>query len=309
VFEEGMVVYTDDTDAKLYINNVLNDTDSTADGDITASASYYIGAYRTTDKENPNGALDYLVVWDYAINDTERADFYTYMRSSASKSVDVEPTYYDLTNTSYNMIWQTTNATGSPASFNFSFDGTEEGNTYKMYIDLATDEEIGSLVCTADGQVLWGNTTNVSDNTFFVAETGYPDTKFEYWDSSTWDEGPANWYMWHEGMYWWHNQHPNLYQTYTQPTLKITNNGTGTGTPYMWLDINDYTSEADSKLNFYIDNDPILNGDTITLGWGETNKTAVHTALGPSESVELWNWAASYGYDGEFDFNVTAEVQ
>jgi hypothetical protein len=223
---------------------------------------------------------------------------------------DCNVTYYDEDNWTKNIIFEVSNATAGLQSINISYNGTQKNNDYYGYIDLETDEEINNLSCSADGQTLWLNSTNVSNNTWFINETGTLDTKFEYYDydNTTWAEGPENYYIYHPDVFWWHNLHANYGQAYDQPTLRITNNGTGAGIPYMWIN-ETYNATMDSELEIWIDNDPLKNGDTISLGWGEANKTAVHTELGPNENITLWNWVGCFGLDGEVDINITAEVQ
>jgi hypothetical protein len=272
-----------------YLNTVLKETDTsvTSASYIDSTAAIGTAHNLTAIATNVNGSDSYEWDWDVLEN-----------------TVDVEVTYYNPDNLSYNIIWDITNATAGLQSINVSYNNTANGNTYKGYIDLATDELLNTLVATGDGQTLWCNTTNVSDNTFFINETGGVETLFQYWDDGSWEDEPADYYIYHDNVFWWNNLHANLYQTASQPTLKITNTGSGSGIPYMWLD-----DEPPAEVKIWVDNDNIKNGDTIELGWGEANKTAVHTELAASESVEFWTWGGFFGYDGDFIFNVTAEVQ
>lgn len=196
-------------------------------------------------------------------------------------------------------------ATGSDASTALTITSLMDNATH-TYELLADDVQKDTDVADADGLAEFtytiGNSAEVLE-VKWLSGAGSPDTLFQYWDGS-WKDEPADYFIYHDDVWWWHNLHPNYLQTSGQPTLKITNNGTAAGTPYMWLD-----DEPPATVDIWVDNDNIKNGDTITLGWGEANKTAVHTELAAGANVTLWNWIGVYGYDGDFIFNVTAEVQ
>lgn len=272
-----------------YLDTVLKETDTNVTSASYIDSTAAIGTARnvTAIATNGNGTDSYEWDWDVLEN-----------------TVDVEVTYYNPDNLSYNIIWDISNATAGLQSINVSYNDTQNGNTYKGYIDLGTDELLGTLVATGDNQTLWINTTNVSDNTFFVNEAsgGAPDTLFEYWDGIEWTEANAALdaiyfpYVW-----WWTNLEPNYLQTDVQATLNITNSGTAAGTPYMKLN-----ASTPATVDIWVDDDNAKDGDSVTLN---TSWQVVGSELAVNGSVELWAWGGFYGIEDDIVLEVHTKVE
>ena len=110
---------------------------------------------------------------------------------------------------------------------------------------------------------------------------GAPDTKFEYWTGSAWGEGAAYYYLWFT-CFWYTPECANAEQSSGQSTLKITNNGTASGTPKMKLN-----ESAPSGIRIFVDDDNTF-ADAVEL----TNTyQAVSTSLNQDTNITLWAWA------------------
>lgn len=121
---------------------------------------------------------------------------------------------------------------------------------------------------------------------------------FQYWDGEMWYTGDALDYLYFDA-FWWANLVPNYAQNSTQPTLKITNTGGSSGTPYLYLD-----RDTPATIDIWVDNDPIKGADSIKLS---STPQAVNTALAPGENVTLWAWCGLYGAESE-RFSLYADV-
>ena len=127
---------------------------------------------------------------------------------------------------------------------------------------------------------------------------GAPDTKYEYWSGLAWTEGALDIYI-DIGCFWWTPICDNIEQTDSQPTLKITNNGTAAGTPKMKLN-----ESAPAGIRIFIDDDNTF-ADAVEL----TNTyQAVSTSLNQDTNITLWAWANLSGASA-WEFETYAIVE
>lgn len=126
---------------------------------------------------------------------------------------------------------------------------------------------------------------------------GTPDTKIEYWGPA-WTEGTSDIYI-DIGCFWYTDECANVEQTDTQPSLKITNNGTGAGTPKMKLN-----ESTPAGIEIYVDDDNSFAGAVMLT----TTYQAVGASLNQDENVTLWAWGALTGAP-EWYFEVDAIVE
>jgi hypothetical protein len=255
----------------------------------------------------------------YTLTDLDEYSLYNVIITAFNGLVYSEPVLTNFTTSSYELY----------TIDGYIFDSVTLSPLNNSYVSAIDSYTTDYAVTDENGYYLLDSLRS-DDYTLYVSSTGYTntsypitvasanqsnvnismvaaptlDTIFEYWDRGEWLEGDSDWYIYHPNLYFWCNLHPNFGQTYLQPTLKITNNGSTAGTPYMWVD-----GEIPSTVRIWMDNDNIKNADTIQLGWGEANKTAVNTELAAGENVTLWNWVSVYGYEGSIDFDIIAEVQ
>lgn len=129
-------------------------------------------------------------------------------------------------------------------------------------------------------------------------QSNAPDTKFEYWTGSAWDEGPAYYYLWFT-CYWYTAECANAEQGDSQATLKITNNGSLSGTPKMKLN-----ESEPAGINIYVDDDNTFSGAVHLTD----SYQAVSTELEAGSNVTLWAWATLAGAD-DWEFETYATVE
>ena len=127
---------------------------------------------------------------------------------------------------------------------------------------------------------------------------GTPDTKYEYWSGSAWTEGVLDIYI-DIGCFWWTPICDNIEQTDGQPTLKITNNGTASGTPKMKLN-----ESAPAGIRIFVDDDNTF-ADAVELS---NTYQAVSTSLTLGTNVTLWAWANLSGAPA-WEFETEAIVE
>ena len=110
---------------------------------------------------------------------------------------------------------------------------------------------------------------------------GAADTKFEYWTGSAWVDDEAQYYLWFT-CFWHTAECANAEQSGSQATLKISNNGTASGTPKMKLN-----ESAPAGIRIFVDDDNTF-ADAVEL----TNTyQAVSTSLNQDTNITLWAWA------------------
>ena len=127
---------------------------------------------------------------------------------------------------------------------------------------------------------------------------GAPDTKFEYWTGSAWVDDEAQYYLWFT-CFWHTAECANAEQSDGQATLKITNNGTASGTPKMKLN-----ESAPAGIEIYVDDDNTFAG-AVEL----TNTyQAVSTSLNQDTNITLWAWANLSGASA-WEFETYAIVE
>ena len=127
---------------------------------------------------------------------------------------------------------------------------------------------------------------------------GAPDTKFEYWTGSTWVDDEAQYYLWFT-CFWHTAECANAEQSGSQATLKITNNGTASGTPKMKLN-----ESAPSGIRIFVDDDNTF-ADAVELS---NTYQAVSTSLNNDTNITLWVWANLSGADN-WEFETYAIVE
>ena len=164
--------------------------------------------------------------------------------------------------------------------------GVLERATFTSYLIGTVDElRISDSARSAE----WTKTeyNNTAYPTLFISVgaeqggEGTPDTKFEYWDGNSWEEGESYYYLWFT-CFWCTPECANAEQLGGQATLKITNNGTASGTPKMKLN-----ESAPAGIEIYVDDDNTFAG-AVEL----TNTyQAVSTSLNQDTNITLWAWS------------------
>ena len=181
-------------------------------------------------------------------------------------------------------------------------------NWFKDGVDQLTNfDNITLSWSSAGNQTVQVNVTNDNGTSetlqWNVTVIGAPDTKFEYWDGASWTEGEALEYLYFD-CFWWTRGYddgvfPNAEQSAGQATLKITNNGSSSGIPQMYLN-----TTPPSTVRIFVDNDSTFDANSIEL----TNiSQAVHSSLSNDTNVTLWAWINLTGADN-WDFEIYANV-
>lgn len=145
------------------------------------------------------------------------------------------------------------------------------------------------------------NASNWNNTPIYVITTtasGAPDTKFEYYNGTGWQEGEAYYYLWFT-CFWWCDECANAEQSDGQATLKITNNGTASGTPKMKLN-----ASAPAGIRIFVDDDNTF-ADAVEL---TDTYQSVSTSLAQDANVTLWSWANLSGASA-WEFETYAIVE
>ena len=133
---------------------------------------------------------------------------------------------------------------------------------------------------------------------------GAPDTKFEYWDGTAWQENPADYHLWFE-CFWNTSGYPdgvcsNAEQSGSQHSLRITNNGTAAGIPKM-----KFNESSPAEVTVYVDDDYTVAGAVVITN----SYQAVGASLGPGENVTLSSWAKLEDLTSIWEYIIYVEVQ
>lgn len=215
----------------------------------------------------------------------------------STEHFDINVTYQDRDNSSYNIIFETSNIT-TISNWSFNYSETESGHNYHWRYENHT--LIQTLNATSNNQTLnFSVGYLLPEGKYYINESSsvVTDTKFEYWDGSSWVEGPANYYLWFT-CFWWTPECPNAEQSDSQPTLRITSE-IGPGTPKLKLN-----ESAPAGIRIFVDDDNTFAG-AVEL----TNSyQAVSTYLNQDENTTLWAWANMSGAD-YWDFEIEAIVE
>ena len=135
-------------------------------------------------------------------------------------------------------------------------------------------------------------------------DEGAPDTKFEYWDGSTWQENPEDYHLWFE-CFWITSEYPdgvapNAEQTGSQHSLKITNNGTAAGIPKM-----KFNESSPAEVTVYVDDDYTVAGAVAITDTYQ----AVSTSLNAGENVTLSAWVNLTGLTSIWEYETEVIVE
>jgi hypothetical protein len=125
------------------------------------------------------------------------------------------------------------------------------------------------------------------------------DTLFEYYNGTGWQEGEAYYYLWFT-CFWYTAECANAEQSDGQGTLRITNNGTESGS-HTKMKLNESAPEG---IEIYVDDDNTFAG-AIKLN---TTYQVVGGALAPSENDTFWAWANLSGASA-WEFETYAIVE
>lgn len=175
-----------------------------------------------------------------------------------------------------------------------------DGSTNYDYEGDIDELRLTTLIRNAD----WVHTEYLNQNdpaTFYTIgaeeQQDEPDTKFEYWNGTAWVEGPDEYYLWFS-CYRGDTESPNAEQSSSQPSLRITNNGTESGIPQMKLNMS-----APSGIEIFVDDDNTYAGAV------ELNATyqTVSTTLTTGSNVTLWAWC-NFDYPETWEYMTYANV-
>lgn len=276
-----------DSNNEWLINGTIKEWDNATDSPEYTNSTWLNGNYNLT--LISHNASDHLLT-----------DSQTWIITVLFNSVDINVTYSDRTNLSYNIIWNVTNITPGTQHWNVSWSATDAGNTY--YFRYWNDTYIGiNQTATSLNETLWFNSsTLLPEGVYYLSETEAlsADTKFEYWTGSTWVEDEAQYYLWFT-CFWWTAECANAEQADSQASLKIINNGTASGAPKMKLN-----ESAPAGIRIFVDDDNSFAG-AVELS---NTYQEVSTSLSQDENVTLWAWANLSGADNwEFETYATEE--
>ncbi len=168
---------------------------------------------------------------------------------------------------------------------------------YNLSSSAGTTDNISIRTVDLSGNVgtTWVNHSSTLSNT---------DTIFEYWDGAAWQENPADYHLWFD-CFWITSGYPdgvapNAEQTGSQHSLRITNNGTGAGTPKM-----KFNESSPAEVTVYVDDDYTVAGAVIITDAYQ----AVGPELGVGENVTLSAWVNSTGLTSIWEYEVYVDVQ
>ena len=201
-----------------------------------------------------------------------------------------------------------TDTVGDMSTLNTANIGVLERSTFDSYFTGLIDEQRISDVARS---IPWSQTeyNNTAYPELFIsigAEQGEaaPDTKFEYWDGDSWEENPDDYHLWFYCP-WNTSGLPNgvcenAEQSGSQYSLRITNNGTAAGVPYM-----KFNESSPAEVTVYVDDDYTVAGAVVITD----SYQAVSTSLGVDENVTLSAWAKLEDLTSIWEYIVYVEVQ
>ena len=201
-----------------------------------------------------------------------------------------------------------TEAVGDMSTLDTASIGVLERSDFASYFVGQIDElRISDIARSAE----WTETeyNNTAFPALFIsigAEQGgaAPDTKFEYWDGDSWEENPEDYHLWFYCP-WNTSGLPdgvceNAEQSGSQYSLRITNNGSAAGVPYM-----KFNESSPAEVTVYVDDDYTV-ADAVVI---TDSYQAVSTSLGVDENVTLSAWAKLEDLTSIWEYIVYVEVQ
>jgi len=171
------ITYTDPATPHSTYKNV--ESVFSAGSDMLGNWAWYIDSNQVqtgnsltnTSYFNSTASVGSYLVNATVVNDTS-ANSHEWTWNVLENSVDITITYYDPTNLSRNIIWDVSNATAGVQTISISYNSTTAGNTYEAYRSTGTgDELINTLVALSNNDIIWCNTTNTSNNEYYISES------------------------------------------------------------------------------------------------------------------------------------------
>lgn len=266
---KNYTLYTNSTGVHVDVDGVLTLTSSNTtftSGDILLSQGSHASNIR-------DGYIDW-------------AKGYNVTRDSGVGSVNI--TYYnvDFDNLTSNCLINISDKTGTLTNISIPWP-CNASNEYCLLHPNGTAVQ-ACVTCTGEGDIIWfnGSANRLPEAiNYSINETILLDTKFEYYNGTGWQEGESYYYLWFT-CFWWTAECANDEQSDSQATLRITNNGSSSGTPKMKLN-----ESAPVGIRIFVDDDNTFAG-AIEL---TDTYQAVSTSLNQDTNVTLWTWAYMYG--------------